>query len=336
MPQGRDIRAADRRAANRDSALPADLGHRLADVVQRRGDLVIGDLHEPLRALDAASARAECIIGLGRLTALLLASTIRHGRADAPGGMFDEWCRAAAEGRVQPRQVFDVVSLVERGLLDDLAAGETLGAATDEWPGVVQLVRRASYDVLAAYAERLDSEPTRASIVDRATTLYARPVFDAVLQHAVARAARTGERLVVLLFDVDNFGRLNAEHGTAIADRILERLGVLVRGSFRQEDWVARHGGDSVAVLLASPDPAHGATLADLARSAVAERLTSVDHRTGGTVHVTVSAAVVEVEGKIGRAVDPLRIIAEGEAALQRALRQGGNRVEATSVAAAQ
>jgi len=189
-------------------------------------------------------------------------------------------------------------------------------------------VRRASFDLLAAYTERLQIEPTEAAIIDKLTTLYSRPLFDAVLAKEVERARRFGYSISLILFDVDRLATINQEHGYGVGDKILERLGILIRQYFRNNDWVARHSEDSIAVLLSRTDAEHASSLAERVRATVEERLGSKDHRSDGAVQVTLSAAVINVEVAVGDVIDPERLLADAEAALDRAKQQGRNRVE--------
>jgi len=51
------------------------------------------------------------------------------------------------------------------------------------------------------------------------------------------------------------------------------------------------------------------------------------DHRTDRPVHVTISAAVMNVTARRGAPIDPERLLADAETALERAKQQGRNRV---------
>src|SRR5439155_4857715 len=188
-------------------------------------------------------------------------------------------------------------------------------------------VRRASFDVLAAYTERVQLEPTEAAIVDKLTTVHTRPMFDAVLAKELERAGRVGQSVSLILFDVDRLSSINQAHGYGVGDRILERLGILIRQYFRQHDWVARHSEDAIVVLLARTDSDNANELAERVRATVEERLEFTDHRTDTPVRVTISAAVVNVDIAVGDIIDPDRLLADAEAAVERAKQQGRNRV---------
>jgi diguanylate cyclase (GGDEF)-like protein len=113
-----------------------------------------------------------------------------------------------------------------------------------------------------------------------------------------------------------------------VGDKILERLGIMIRQYFRQHDWVARHSEDSIAVLLTRTDADAASGLTEQLRAAVEERLEFTDHRTDRPVRVTVSAAIVNVNVNVGDTIDAERLLADVETAIDRSKQRGRNRVE--------
>jgi len=265
---------------------------------------------------------------VGMLALELLALAIRDGKLDIRSGFVADLHRTALERALPIEQLFTFVYLVERTALDELALSETLGATTEPWPLVAQLVRRGSFDLLAAYAARAQAESSETAITDRLTTLYSRPMFEAVMGKELERAGRFGNAISLILFDVDRLSAINQEFGYGVGDKILERLGILIRQYFRQHDWVARHTEDSIAVLLTRTDADAAADLAEQLRATVADRLEFTDHRSERPVRVTVSAAVVNVNVSVGDVIDAERLMADAEAAMERSKRHGRNRVE--------
>jgi diguanylate cyclase (GGDEF)-like protein len=148
-----------------------------------------------------------------------------------------------------------------------------------------------------------------------------------VISKEVDRACRFGYPLSIILFDVDNLADINRNYGYGVGDRILERLGILTRGFFRQHDWVARYDEDSIAVLLTGPDAAHANGLAETLRSTVEERLEFKDYRTDRPVRVTLTAAVINLKITAGESIDPERLMADLEASVNRSKAEGKNRV---------
>ena len=305
-----------------------DLRQKLSAQILERASLLVGDTVAIFPFSGNENLEPEYCNRIGQLLVQLMAAAIREGKADARSGFVADLYHQTSERNLAVERLFTFTYLMERTVLDELALSEAFGATSEPWPVVAQLVRRASFDVLAAYTERGQLEPTDAAITDKLTTLNTRPMLDAVLAKEVERAGRYGFAISLILFDVDQLSAINKKHGYGVGDRILERLGILIRTYFRQHDWVARHSEDSIAVLLTRTDADHAQDLAERVRSTVEERLGFTDHRTEAAVVVTVTAAVVSVQMSVGDVLDPERLLAEAEAAVERAKRSGRNRVE--------
>jgi diguanylate cyclase (GGDEF)-like protein len=320
---------SDAELANESRGLVQDdLRQQISAFLIRRADVVTADTVAIFPYSGAETLDAAYCDRLGRLLTQLLAFALRDGRLDPRGRIVADLHHLVQERSLSMERLFTFAYLTERTALDELALDDRLGATSEPWPLVAQLVRRASFDALAAYAERTRLEPSEAAIVDRLTTLHTRPLLDAVLAKEVERASRFGFPISLILFDVDRLSAINQEHGYGVGDKILERLGILMRQYFRQHDWVARHSEDSIVVLLVRTDPNNATDLAERVRATVAERLGFTDHRTDRPVVVTLSAAVINVDVTVGAIIDPERLIADAEAAVERAKQHGRNRVE--------
>jgi len=199
---------------------------------------------------------------LGSLLIHLLACAVRDAHIDPRGEFVEDLHSVILERTLSMDRLATFAYLTERTALDELALDESIGATSEPWPLVAQLVRRASFDLLGAYAQRAQLEPSHLAIVDPLTTLYTRPMFEAVLAKEVVRAGRFGYPLSLILFDVDHLSKINRNHGYGVGDKILERLGILIRSFFRQHDWVARHSDDAIIVLLPNTEAANATELA--------------------------------------------------------------------------
>jgi diguanylate cyclase (GGDEF)-like protein len=311
-----------------DRGVQEDLRQRIARLLLERTDLITADTVAIFPYSGVDSLDTGYCLRVGQQLTQLLAFAVRDGLIDPRGKFIADLHRVLLGRGLSVERLFTFAYLTERTAVDELALDDGLGATSEPWPLVAQLVRRGSFDLLAAYIERALLEPSGAALTDRLTTLHTRPLFDAVLAKEIERSARFGSPLSLILFDVDHLSAINQEHGYGVGDKILERLGILIRNYFRQHDWVARYSEDAIAVLLSQTSADRASELAERVRSTVEERLGFVSHLTERSVTVTVSAAIINVTVGVGDVLDTERLMTDAEAAVERAKRQGRNRVE--------
>jgi len=85
---------------------------------------------------------------------------------------------------------------------------------------------------------------------DELTGLPNRWLYNVQLNLALARSARSGSRVAVLLLDLDFFKTVNDSFGHVTGDALLIQVGARIRGALRENDTLARLGGDEFAILL--------------------------------------------------------------------------------------
>ncbi|MDA8193429.1 MAG: EAL domain-containing protein [Thermaerobacter sp.] len=88
-----------------------------------------------------------------------------------------------------------------------------------------------------AYHDALTDLPNRALLMER-------------LGEALAYSRRHGLRVAVLFLDLDRFKNVNDSWGHVIGDQLLKEVAQRLRAVLRQDDLVARVGGDEFVVLL--------------------------------------------------------------------------------------
>jgi diguanylate cyclase (GGDEF)-like protein/excisionase family DNA binding protein len=308
--------------------LDVELRRHVANHVSARRDVIVADTVAtfPLTA-DSRRLDANYCVRLGNVATRLLADAIVDGRIDARGSGISELASLVNDREVSPDQLFTFVHIVMTTAIDELSLDARVGVNTEPWPQASQIVRRAAFDLLGAWSTRLMYMPQHGAIEDPLTTLHTRPVLDAVLPKECCRAERFEHWLTMMLIDIDGLSAINKSHGYGVGDRILERMGILLRTYFREHDWVARYAEDCVAVLLPETTPADALALAERTRTMVADRLTLRDYRTEERILVTVSVAVTSARALEGEPIDHVKLAKEVEAALDRAKSSGRNRV---------
>ena len=88
---------------------------------------------------------------------------------------------------------------------------------------------------------------------DVLTGLPNRRLFQDRLEHALARAQRTGEGFALLFIDVDQFKGINDRWGHEAGDVVLKLAALRLESITRKADTVARMGGDEFLILLNNP-----------------------------------------------------------------------------------
>lgn len=308
---------------------PADgLRDRTADVLQERAAVIVADAIAIFPFGGPRRLETQYCLRLGDTFVHALVDAVRTGRCDPRSGRLADLVSVASERALDAPQLFDFAYLATRTAIDELALDPSIGATSDAWPRVADAVQHGAFCVLAAWSTRALDAPGEAALIDPLTTLHTRPVFDAALLKECHRTERTERWISVILVDVDDLSAINRDHGYGVGDRVLERLGILLRSFFRQHDWVARYGEDAIAVLLPETSAADAGELAERTRAMVEQRLTFRDHRTDQRASVTVSTSVASARSMHGEPIDAQRLLRDAERALHAARRAGGNRVE--------
>lgn len=166
-------------------------------------------------------------------------------------------------------------------------------------------------------AERL----RRLAQFDTVTGLPNRNQFEWSLRDAVARMDReSGNGVAVLFLGLDGFKSVNDGLGHAGGDQLLREIAHRVRGWAREQDLVARWGGDTFALLVRDADPGSAATkLARRLLDVIVEPVEVGEHRL--TLTGSIGIALAPEHGR-----DPELLLRLADAAMNAAKRAGRGR----------
>ena len=161
------------------------------------------------------------------------------------------------------------------------------------------------------------------STIDDLTGLYNRRYFMEKLREAIEHARRDGTPFAVAVIDVDDFKRINDEHGHLSGDETLRQLTRTCARLVRDIDTLARIGGEEFALLLPATTAAEAEHVLERLRFSIAAARVRLDERSLG---ITVSIGLTS-PGPNARDVNG--VLHEADAALYSAKRQGKNRLVA-------
>jgi len=161
------------------------------------------------------------------------------------------------------------------------------------------------------------------SITDELTGLFNRRHFTERLKEEFARSKRYQMDLACVMFDIDNFKKINDQWGHQTGDKVLKELGALLKRSHRTHDLAARYGGEEFILILCQTDHRGAMQFAEQLRKNVQDHpFSSV---TGQPFPVTISIGVGSFPAPDVTQPDDLVRVADG--ALYQAKRTGKNRV---------
>jgi diguanylate cyclase len=166
----------------------------------------------------------------------------------------------------------------------------------------------------------LESELREASALvrtDPLTRAMNRRGFGDAFQSEMNRC-ESGASPSIVLIDVDNFKRINEEHGHSIGDEVLCAVVEVLHRCAAPANTVARYGGEEFALMF----PATSVEEAE--RAVVKMQRALTDHLTSGTSHlptITFSAGIARVANGESLAI----VITRADRALRQAKRAGKN-----------
>jgi diguanylate cyclase (GGDEF)-like protein len=158
------------------------------------------------------------------------------------------------------------------------------------------VVAGAMIGLLKERNARLVAEVTEAARSDTLTRLLNRRGFDERFGVELARSKRQGERLSLLVGDLDRFKELNDVWGHQEGDNVLRAVGETIVQNQRESDASARIGGEEFAILLPDTDEQGAYLVAERLRARVAKACADLP----GALTISVGVATFPQHGREG------------------------------------
>lgn len=180
------------------------------------------------------------------------------------------------------------------------------------------------------YAQQLavtHKKVSQIAIRDSLTGLYDQAYAKERLRIEVIRAQEFGHPLSVLMFDIDNFKKLNDTCGHLAGDQALRDIAGLMIKHSRAIDIPARYGGEEFLIVLPETSSNQARDMAENIRRAIGAHTFKAD-KPDETVRLTISVGIGVLSEQIST---PEQMIYQADKHLYQAKSQGKNRVS-TSV----
>jgi len=127
------------------------------------------------------------------------------------------------------------------------------------------------------------------ALTDPLTQIANRRAWDQRVSEEFGRYRRHKRPCGLILFDLDDFKKINDDHGHLIGDRALQEVALLLRIGLRGEDLLARYGGEEFTLLLPETDLERAVAVAERFRLSVDK--TGFTGR-GNTISIAISGGV--------------------------------------------
>lgn len=173
---------------------------------------------------------------------------------------------------------------------------------------------------------RLVDQLRRAADADQVTGVGNHRYLQDRLKQELARCARSHLPLAVLMIDLDGFKAVNDGHGHANGDTVLRGLAQGIKAAVRENDIVARYGGDEFVVLMPDTSVDNGRIVAQRIVRGIREHRHELSD--GATVRLSASAGL-SAYPEHGRT--PGTLLHAADAAMYSVKRDGGGNVRRAS-----
>jgi len=130
------------------------------------------------------------------------------------------------------------------------------------------------------------------AITDGLTKLYNSRYFYNQIDLEVDRSNRYHHALSLLLLDIDHFKVYNDTYGHLEGDKVLVRIGEVIKSCLRKMDTAYRYGGEEFTVILPETNGQEAVKVSERIRFSIEKEVFSPD--SGKEIKVTISIGVTE------------------------------------------
>ena len=164
----------------------------------------------------------------------------------------------------------------------------TTGSSTTELVAIALGVLGLALGAFAIWRGRRHDKLAHMASNDGLTGLRNRRMFDLDVE---AQQERGDQPTAMLMIDIDHFKSFNDEHGHAVGDEVLRKVGAVLAQQLRKGDVAYRYGGEEFCVLLPSTDAREAAAVGERIRRSIETIMLTVDAKVTASVGVAAGDA---------------------------------------------
>ena len=298
------------------------IADRLAELIPYDSLIIYeaDEAHETLTPVVARDQWAEEIMNsIGSFGSGLTGWAVRHREAVLANELHLDPRAEQVPGTPQEEESLICVPLISRGKIKGSLNIYRVGRHATFSNGEFDLARRFA----DAAALAVDNAQIRAALehqaqTDSLTGLYNHRFFHERLRAELTRASRSRDSVALLVFDLDDFKRVNDIHGHGVGDQVLVRLAEILVETVRVSDVACRVGGEEFAVIMPSCDVLAARGLA----ARLNDQIALANFEPAGKMTISVGIA----QGPF-HAMNPRELVACAETAMMTAKATGKDRV---------
>ena len=290
-----------------DALIETMRSHKL--ITENSTDLITK--HTPEGAITYASPVSESVLGLAHT------ELIGHSLLEFVHPEDYEVVRVAfgfaAQGQSQPTVIYRTRRRDQNYVWFETTLRLMKGISTEKTPEILCISRDISE------RKRMEGRLHELARTDHLTDIANRVLLSERFALGLTRARREGSLLAMLMIDIDRFKNINDSLGHSVGDALLKLVAARLSSCIREDDTLARWGGDEFVLLLPGLiDSDTAATVAERCINSLKEPFV-VD---GQGLRVTASIGVSVAQDS---AADSETMLSNADTAMYRAKARGGN-----------
>ncbi len=293
-----------------DAAKPPLSARRLEELQSRLKDVI----HKQAQAKERTQQAQD------EMKRTLASFIERLGRMTEDSSHYGQKIEQCAQRLERAQDLSDIAPVLQEAIQTTRAMALDTQRSSEEL-----LVLRDRAALAESEIARLQQELDRMSEMarhDALTGALNRKGLEETVEREIARARRAESILCVALLDIDNFKKLNDQHGHEAGDEALLHLSQVARECIRPQDSLARYGGEEFVVVMPDTQLEQGVEAMKRLQRELTKRLFL---RGNERLMITFSAGVAEcVPAETG-----FDAVKRADQAMYIAKRAGKNRVVA-------